>query len=665
MELSKLKIITDIIDGKSNRIRESYFMKNYFVIYNEIQQYCSNIGDLAFVQKIWHWVNEIDSYSLCACGNRVTFNKNWLDGYRKTCSNKCAQNSDVVKEKIKTTNIKKYGVDNVAKNSEIKAKIAATNIERYGCTASFQNEIIKQKGIDTMFAKYGVDSYSKTEEFKSKPSYMLTDEFRTKSIETNLKKYGKKYYTQTNEYKEKANTTSLEKYGVKYYTQTEEFKDRVRNKLSDTILKEIKTNLEKYGKEWFTQTELYINTATPNVELTKQTNLKRYGKEWFAQTEEAKLKIIEACREKYNSNSVFASEYFMNNFHSKSLIGSKNALMEKSKNYYVEFGYVLLETNRNIVKLIGACEHEFYINRELFYYRAKNNIDCCTVCNPLNSRLVAQKEVEQWFNSLGFDVKSDWTICKPFELDILIKEKNLAIEYNGLYWHSEQRKNDTEYHRNKTNMCNEKGIQLIHVWEDDWCYKNLIIKSIILNKLNLIADKIYARKCVIKLVNNEDKNNFLENNHIQGKCNSKINMGLYYGYELVSLMTFGNRRINSKSEFELLRFCNKINTHVIGSATKLFKYFLEHYKYDVITSYSDNSMFNGDLYKILGFEFVHQTNTNYWWVVDGMRKHRFNYNKKRLVKMGYDKNKSESQIMSELGYYKIWGCGQTKWSYAK
>ena len=139
-------------------------------------------------------------------------------------------------------------------------------------------------------------------------------------------------------------------------------------------------------------------------------------------------------------------------------------------------------------------------------------------------------------------------VIPPVELDVYIPEKKIAIEYNGLYWHSEKFKTKT-YHYDKWLACKNQGVQLIQIWEDDWYYKKDIVKSIILTKINKFEDKIFARKCVIKIVNYNEKFIFLNNNHLQGNSSSSINIGLYYNNELVSLMTFGKRRTNNKNEF--------------------------------------------------------------------------------------------------------------------
>ena len=109
---------------------------------------------------------------------------------------------------------------------------------------------------------------------------------------------------------------------------------------------------------------------------------------------------------------------------------------------------------------------------------------------------------------------------------------------------------------------------------------------------------------------------------------------------------------------ELIRFCNQINTSVIGASSKLFKYFVDNFEFDRIVSYSDLSLFDGKMYSNLGFERISLSEPNYFWVVDKVRRHRYNYSKKKLVKRGFDVNKTEVKIMHELGYFRVWGCGQ-------
>jgi hypothetical protein len=192
----------------------------------------------------------------------------------------------------------------------------------------------------------------------------------------------------------------------------------------------------------------------------------------------------------------------------------------------------------------------------------------------------------------------------------------------------------------------------------------------ILNKLNKTENKVFARKCQVKEI---DDNNivreFLNNNHIQGYINSKIKIGLFYENELVSLMTFGDRRISmgkkitNEGEYEMLRFCNKINFNIIGGASKLFKYFVKNYNPQEITTYADRSFSQGKLYEKLGFKFIKNTQPNYYYVIGRKRYHRFNFRKDRLVKEGYDPNKTEHEIMLERKIYRIYDSGNLKFIY--
>ena len=129
-------------------------------------------------------------------------------------------------------------------------------------------------------------------------------------------------------------------------------------------------------------------------------------------------------------------------------------------------------------------------------------------------------------------------------------------------------------------------------------------------------------------------------------------------------MTFGKGRImmgGKSNEYELTRFSNLLNHNVIGSASKLLKYFIEKYNPNKIVSYSDVRLFSGDLYVKLNFERKNQSKPNYYYVVNGIRKNRFNYRKSVLVNQGFDKNKTEKQIMFERNIYRIYDCGNIRW----
>jgi very-short-patch-repair endonuclease len=259
-------------------------------------------------------------------------------------------------------------------------------------------------------------------------------------------------------------------------------------------------------------------------------------------------------------------------------------------------------------------------------------------------------------------------IITPFELDIFIPSKNLGIEVNGIYHHSycsNETKEEREYHLNKSIKCVDIGIALLHFTDDIIMNKWEIVKSIILNRVGK-SDRIMARKCVIRSVKSEEERTFLNENHIQGYIASKINYGLFYENELVSLMTFGSARFGRKEDYEILRFSNKMNTIVVGGATKLFSIFIEERTPNTIISYSDFSFTTGKLYETLGFTKLHLTKPGYFWYGKNKVLSRMATMKHKLLAVlpNFDENKTESENMFINGYRRYWDCGQIVWKWS-
>lgn len=290
----------------------------------------------------------------------------------------------------------------------------------------------------------------------------------------------------------------------------------------------------------------------------------------------------------------------------------------------------------------------------------------CPICGNILSK--CENEIAEFLESENIKIlRKDKKILNKKEIDIFLLDYNIGIEYDGLHWHSEQYV-DNDYHINKTNECLNKGIRLIHIFEDEWQNKKEIVKSRLNNIIGITEKKIFARKCQIKEIENAIAKDFLENNHIQGNVYGKISIGLFYNDELVSLMTFGNKRKNLgnktvDNEYELLRFCNKLNTVVIGGASKLFKYFLKTYNPQKIISYCDLRWSDGNLYEQLGFKLSHISQPNYFYIKDGKRLNRFCFRKDLLVKEGFDENKTEHEIMLERKIYRIYDCGCKVYQY--
>jgi len=464
---------------------------------------------------------------------------------------------------------------------------------------------------------------------------------------------------------------SIDKYGTKTPAESKIIKDKI-----------VKTNLEKYG----------FNSAMclkETQDKSKQTLLNNYGIDNPSKSNillEKRIKSfkenIDVYKENYKNTSMtkygVEHPWMDKNIHNKSVISSfdiKNEITEKlikeklkNHNLYelIKIDYTAFKKN---IFIKCPSEHIFEINRENLYQRNLNGSELCTVCNPVCRAVSGLEKNLLSFIKMNYNgeiVENSRKIIKPFEIDIYIPEFKLAIEFNGLYWHSILNK-EKNYHLNKFNMCDEQGIKLITIWEDDWILKRDICESFILNQLGK-SNKIYARKCTIREIDYKTSQLFLNNNHFQGDCKSSVRIGLFYDNKLVSLMTFSKLRLalggkHKDGYFELLRFCNLCNYSVIGGASKIFKYFLNKYNPIQVESFSDNLISIGALYEKLGFKYKHTSEPGYWYVIDNKREHRFNWRKSKLKKLGADTNKTEWEIMLDWGFYRIYNGGNRKWIY--
>ena len=275
---------------------------------------------------------------------------------------------------------------------------------------------------------------------------------------------------------------------------------------------------------------------------------------------------------------------------------------------------------------------------------------------------IAEGQIRTIVESLGVFCRKDKQLLNGKEIDIFIPDLMVGIEYNGNYWHSEEvmikASKPITYHQDKTLLSKDKGIQLIQIFEHQWLEKSEIFKSVIANKLGK-SNKIYARKC--KVVELKDCKEFLETNHLQGNCPSSTKLGLTYNDELVSVMTFGKPRFSNNHEYELIRFCNKLNTSVVGGASKLLKYFETKYKPKSLVSYANLQWSDGGLYNQLGFSVNKVSKPNYWWTKGSSTAlTRYQCQKKRLMKLLGDKfnpDLSEKANMENNGYSRLFDCG--------
>ncbi len=454
--------------------------------------------------------------------------------------------------------------------------------------------------------------------------------------QTNLLKRGVEFPTQTQEVKDKFKKTCLDKFGVE-------------NPMQDPVIldKTQETNLNKYGFKSSLQNE-------DVKEKIKQTNMIRCGVNYVTQDPDVQNKIKISCINKYGRENFYQTQ--ISDDVMKILLSP-----ELFKNLYEKEGY-------NAKNILNISRGTFFK-----YYKLHGLI------KEISVRSHYEVEIAAWLTSLNVEFEqNNRQLIKPYELDFYFPNNNLAIEFNGLYPHAENtylKKHDNAYHMLKTKLCADKGIHLIHIFEDEWNNKKDICKSIILGNLNLITNKIAARKCQVSEITNKEIKLFLNNNHLQGHVNGKINIVLKYNNEIIAAITFGIPRYNKNVDWELLRLVTKTNVHLIGGINKLWSYFLKTYSPKSVVSYCDKRWFTGDIYQKLNFIKIKNGLPTYWYTDYENRFHRSKFTKKNCIsKILQEKNNiftseelvklTENIITKDILLLdKIWDCGQDTWIY--
>jgi hypothetical protein len=459
-----------------------------------------------------------------------------------------------------------------------------------------------------------------------------------KQKETLIKKYGVDNIRNIEGSESKRKETLLLKYGALVSPATQ---NAARNRAKDLTIKGRKTLQDRYGV-------LNPGQLPDHLAKCQQTQLKNSGVTHFTKTDEYQTMMQQRREEKW---TLFLPASIT--FHS---IDTN----QQKKEIYAD-------PNRVIKFSCNVCNTTEELPTETIKWRITSSGTCCTVCSGISTGSIAQHLIDEFIQGLGFTtITNDKTILHPKHIDILIPDKNLAIEYNGLAFHNELRRGKTYHHDKRVNAL-AKGIQLIHIFEDEWVHTPDIVKSRLKYLLGCIPTKLYARQCEVKLVSHLQESKFLTANHIQGTdSKSSVKLGLFHNTQLVAMMTFSkpnkSKGYNKQDDtWELLRFCNKIDTTVVGGANKLFQFFIKNYTPSTIITFADLRWSVGKLYQTLGFKYLNNTRINYWYIDlrNVKRIHRFNLRKQS--------NDATSEYESRLsqGWLRIWDCGSAKFIWSK
>lgn len=266
-------------------------------------------------------------------------------------------------------------------------------------------------------------------------------------------------------------------------------------------------------------------------------------------------------------------------------------------------------------------------------------------------------------NDLSVGVQVNNRTVAGVELDVFVPSANLAIEFNGLFYHSEWGGGkDRNYHASKTKAAESVGINLLHIFEDDWATRSTIIKSMITHRLGKSSVRVGARRCNVVELSIDDRRDFFNLSHLQGDCSSTVAYGLIYEGQLVAAMSFRRPRFTRKWDWELIRYACRPGTSVVGGFSKLMSHFNALHAPKSIVSYSERSYSDGSVYSSNGFITDHTNDPSYHYLFKGKRYPRTTFTKDALLKkFGGDSSRAEAELARAAGLDRIWNCGTVCW----
>ena len=312
---------------------------------------------------------------------------------------------------------------------------------------------------------------------------------------------------------------------------------------------------------------------------------------------------------------------------------------------YAEYGFKVLETYKDDrTPTLVECSkgHQFYYSMKSF--SSNRGAPACNRCGGSG----LEKEINNYIEELGFKTKIGVrNIIKPKEIDILVEGTNVAIEATGLYWHTD-RTRPKEYHREKLIACQEANLRLLTIYQDEWRFKNKIVKSLLKYHLGVVNEKINARSCIIRELSYQESKCFLEENHLMGATTHRA-YGLYHKEKLVSVLSYKN----NGSNIEIVRFCSLADVLVRGAFGKLVKKLRTKFNSARIISWVDLRYGDGRSYESLGFKRV-KTTLGWKWT-DFIKTYNRLY-----CRANMDNRKlSQAEYAKELKLEKIYDCGQS------
>lgn len=436
---------------------------------------------------------------------------------------------------------------------------------------------------------------------------------------------------------------SLEKYGVENVFQASE----VKTKIEDSMM-------EKYG----VKSPILNNSVKAKITETIKA---RYGVEHALQSEAIKQKFNSTMLERHGVAHALQSDHIKEKMYAGNLIKFNRLhhthihISDQSLSVLADAGSMLDMHHEKKLTLRAIAEQLSVDKKTVASHMRQHGIKLLNFTNSLPERQICE-----FLTGGGVEYTcNDRTVIQPLELDIYVPHAKVAIEYCGLFWHSELRKKKN-YHANKYDLCAKQGITLVTIFEDEWLQN----RSLIENKLGMLLgikstnDRHYARNCSVVELSNKQKREFLTSNHLQGNGPSSIDLGLSINDRIVACISFLRE---GEGQYTLSRYAT--SGRVVGGFSKLLAHFENLYDAPEISTFADLRYSNGNLYDISGFTRVEVIPADYYWCKDKNRWHKASWrHSNKLSKLpNYDSTKSEKENMYAHGYYRIWDCGKIKY----
>lgn len=463
-------------------------------------------------------------------------------------------------------------------------------------------------------------------------------EVRVKKMKSNLERYGTIHPSQNPEVKKrlmdsyiknnggmgnagkarkKFEETMLERYGVNTPYKNETIRAKAKASLTS-----------QYGEVWQAHEEIRakVNASNQKTEeefqainaKRRKTNLQKYGYEYTQQRPETRKQIAQSLR----------------------------------NNTLKKYDFVL--ESRADGTWVCKCPHSecnkcqektFEIPGQLVYGRTKNNVELCTKLLPIQpyrgEGTTLELFIRNFLDANNIQYECNVHVLGKYEADVYIPSHKLAIECNGIYWHSEVNK-DLDYHYTKFKAAREAGICLVTFWEDWIINSPEKCLEILRDILKVDQEHIYGYWCNVFPVKSQETAQFLKENDITCPLLFDFSYGLYYEDELVAVMTFRKRN----GVIHLDRYCHKIGKLVEGGPDILFKKFIDTYRPNRVDAYTHNDFEDGEFLERVGFKYT------------CMKYRPYLINDVTLDRKVYRGTMYE-------GYYKVYDTGQTKWMWLK